>query len=833
MIKFDSASIYNRALEMLKQDLDWKDIANDSVISSILKSNAEINAETARYAEYLFKESKWDTAQNTSSIVSMANMLGYRPRRNVSASGTLLVSTDSRIFNASNYANIENYISNNLYKNTSSDIQITKNSKIVDSRGYQYIAEQTTLSSSSSFVRLLVTQGIRKSIQISKSTIRNTYTTSKLNKYIYIPVVIENCENASSSVTKRLFRVFIDSLVNDKIVSKEYRVVSSLLFSTSGDYDVEVYNDIYNTKLFYLKFNNDISKGHVIDITQNSSLIDIRIEYVESLGSAGNLNTLYNRFTITGVSSIGFSGSLYGINESIISGGKDAETVDDIKESAPKYYMNNYTIGTKEAYENMILSLELTIEKGNYSKTLHPKKVSVYYGTTVENDNVVDATMVTFLSEGLDDLATSLSADDTYADINLKLDEYLSKIKSPQDRLIFKSPNYVSYALGIKYSLPTDNSVSDISSLTSSIQGIIDNKFGSNSDDLDFLQDYSASDIVNTIYDKYGDTVRIDSDITLEAIKRLSWSDAIRMCPTRTYEADTSSGTYLHTVRIPFYFDSLFAGEKTQKGFIDYRSNAAYTLRFDIMYNKEGSTISTDFNSSIFICDSNVTSKDRGEKTAYYVVRDSGSDTDMAAYWPGAINGDVTQLTADYEVLSEEKAIKISDSDCFQVPFRDQVFDDDQATKLKAQIRSGAVNTWTSSSVNRGCIENFLIYINPDYSNISSDSKMCEGFIEMDFESLCSVLNIYKKNIDTELLKCGLNNEIQDTWNNFISVCDSVIHIYVSMRPIDNSSVNISTNENISKNTVLYIDSHDSLGTYDNMFETKKYNRMISVQYKG
>ena len=55
MIYFDSGSIYNRSIQKLQQDPNWHAISNNSVISALLKSNSEIQAETARYAEYLFQ----------------------------------------------------------------------------------------------------------------------------------------------------------------------------------------------------------------------------------------------------------------------------------------------------------------------------------------------------------------------------------------------------------------------------------------------------------------------------------------------------------------------------------------------------------------------------------------------------------------------------------------------------------------------------------------------------------------------------------------------------------------------------------------------------------
>ena len=70
---------------------------------------------------------------------------------------------------------------------------------------------------------------------------------------------------------------------------REYRVVDNLLLSSSSDYDCELYNDLYNQNLFYLKFNNDLYNGNVIDISSSSPIDHIRIDYVESLGSQGNI----------------------------------------------------------------------------------------------------------------------------------------------------------------------------------------------------------------------------------------------------------------------------------------------------------------------------------------------------------------------------------------------------------------------------------------------------------------------------------------------------------------------------------------------------------------
>ena len=148
MIYFDSESIYRRLLSRIQQNPDWNVISNNSVINAILKNTAETTAETARYTEYLFKESKWDTAQNMSSILSMANMLGYQPRRKTSARGAILVSMDPKIQQAGNGVPLSYIIDekNNYLAKTTTDIVIGKNCTVVDNLGNNYLVSSKKIS---------------------------------------------------------------------------------------------------------------------------------------------------------------------------------------------------------------------------------------------------------------------------------------------------------------------------------------------------------------------------------------------------------------------------------------------------------------------------------------------------------------------------------------------------------------------------------------------------------------------------------------------------------------------------------------------------------------
>ena len=381
MNRFDSDSIYVNLLRKLQQNPDWRVVANNSVVSSILRSNAEINAETARYAEYLFKESKWDTAQNNSSILAMANMLGYQPKRKISARGSIYISLDPRThligkslpagtFSPAGHNKLEQI----GWAKPAQAFSIPIGTTVTCNKGIDFIALPTSFKENSLYRTLNVIQGVKRSVSINIDTIRNVCTVSRLDPYLYIPVTLGNCEDASNPTSKAFFRVKVHNKGGNV---KEYRVVDSLLLSKSSDLDVEVYNDLYSQKLFYLKFNNDPSRGSVLDISKGTSITSIEIDYIESKGKNGNLTNVFENFTLT-TTVDGKPIKLYGVNLEPISNGKNEESVADIKRNAPRYYITNYTTGTREAYEKSVLNMELKVKVGDISTTLVPSAVQVF-----------------------------------------------------------------------------------------------------------------------------------------------------------------------------------------------------------------------------------------------------------------------------------------------------------------------------------------------------------------------------------------------------------------------------------------------------------------------
>lgn len=94
MIQFDYEAILERLQKNLKEKLgENSDLLFFSTNQRILEAIAEELQEQMRYDEYLTMESKWETSQNLSSILSQIGFFNYTPHRMIGAVGDVIVST--------------------------------------------------------------------------------------------------------------------------------------------------------------------------------------------------------------------------------------------------------------------------------------------------------------------------------------------------------------------------------------------------------------------------------------------------------------------------------------------------------------------------------------------------------------------------------------------------------------------------------------------------------------------------------------------------------------------------------------------------------------------
>ena len=798
MKQFDSVSINSRMLEILSQNPDWKAIVNDSVVASVLKTVAESNAELARYMEYLFKESKWDTAQNLSSVTAAAGQLGYRAARKKSAFGDIYISADPRIHLVGRTISKDDFLENRIsWGALTSLVSFNSDVTIVDSQANSYImTSRNELEANSAYVSNSIIQGTKKVISIPVGVARVVSTRSKLDPYLFIPVLIPNCENAGTASTQGFFRVFVTSGSS----TEEYRVVDTHHLSSSEDRDVEVYADLYNSSLLYLKFNTSLVRGKALSLSEGSGVTSIDIHYIETAGAAGNLDRAFETFTISNLPGKA-NLNLYGINLEPITGGADEETAYDVKKNAPTYYMSTYTAATKDAYENLISKIDFG--NGRYAS-----KVRVFPGLFEDTKNKIarNVTYVTLLLEGLEDLASS-SASTPYEGIEKTINFYLSKLKAPTDTLKFSPPDYVGIGIGISCTADREQ-VENLSDLRLGIQNLLDNTYGARSTELDFGRAVFEADIVKSIKTYDASVLSVKTEI--EAVTKLNWSTAVRMLPV--------AGSPLYTTRLNFSFSPLFLGSNYVKGFKDYRTGAAYVLRFDIMYKQALTSTMSAYHTSIFVQENSAR-----KTTGFYAIK----DISLTPIWDKDLISNADYHTSDPDYTELDRA--------YQFYYKNKVYSDDAFERLVSAEALKTEAAITDYNTSPGALSSFFISYSGDAD--ASDDKIGEGFIEFDITSIYATLQRYAeqdpilRNLLQEYplanVKCNASGDLYQGFVN--DVLATYVDIYVSARPVDTNLVP-DTSDIAQNSVVLYVDSADDDSyTVTNLASVKK-ERLLSVE---
>lgn len=837
MKAFDPASIYERLVDKLSQNPDWKAVIGDSVVSSILKATSEVNAETARYAEHLYKESRWDTAQNTSSIVAAAGQLGYKPARKRSAFGEIYISADPRthlvgrsIFKDTflDLKNISEGGSTNSLKSSwktpGTNIPFSRNVTITDSKGNNYIMTSLNplggaseysfqLGSSSSYTRNTIIQGTRKTIEIPVDIARTIATRSKLDPYIFIPVTIPNCEDANNVLTRSFFRVFVvhetASGGESRGSRQEYRVVDTLHLSDATDRDVEVYNDLYDKDVMYLKFNASSVRGRVLNLSEGTGVKAIEIDYVESLGQAGNVPSAYEQFTITGLSGEHAGEKLYGINLDPIVGGANEESIYDIKERAPAYYMNTYTVATKEAYENILRRIDFD---GSYAS-----KVRVFAKTSEDTDTEIKQriTWVTMLLPSLEDQMGS-TEDNPYAKYERLINYYLAELKAPTDVIRFTPPRYEGFGIGINCT--ADRSMVDnLAILKNSMRDTLDEMYGARSEKLDFTRPVYSSDIISTLKNKYPALRSVKAE--LEAVTKLNWNDTLRIQPVE------NQANPIRTLRIPFTFNSLFEGGEYKKGFKDHRTGASYVLRIDIFYKQSPDAPLPPYHTSIFI------KEDPTRKNKSFFYKKDGAEN--VVIWPE----DGVVETANYPFTPDKEDVYDRLEEGYQFYFKKKYFTDPEFDELVSDDALSSSTTLSTYKQTPGALDSFVVWWGDNVDDTEDDSG--DGYFEFDIVPLYYTLRTIGEQhpyliealsqYDLAQLRCDASDET--VLAGFVkNVLANYVDIYISRRPIDTDLVFINPEKN--NNVVLYVDSQDQLGAGGKVSEESQSRRarLLSVE---
>lgn len=793
---YDSYSIKNQALENLQANKNWKAILGNSVIDSVFSAFSEEAAEIVRYAEYLFLESKWETSQDFQQISATSNIVGYTPKRKVSASGTLYISHSNLIHELGRTLSINDFnnISNTkLWSQNTFKVSFTKNATVLDEKGNSYILTSISpLEAGSYFTTNTFMEGVPRIVQIPANIVRDTVQRSKLNPYAYIPVKLPNCENAGTSKTAGFLKVNVITSAG----TLEYRIVDSLLLSNNGDRDVEIVPDLYTSDLFYLKFNMDPARGKVISFSKaDSSFEKVEVKYVESKGADGNIFNALQRFTVT----TSEGQTLYGITLDSITGGANVETIDTIKKNAPKHYLTTYTTATKSSYEEVIKRID-------FGSETFADNVKIYAGKDENGDTVVFANIISSELEGR--LQTGEITEDK---INSILNLSLNSFKAPSDTLLYKSPNYERVSLGVKCTVPR-GTVENISSLNSSLQNHLDSLIGSNSL-LDFGRDIYDADLIKTIKNLAPTILSVKTE--LEAVDKLEWTNATRQSPKADDEAT------IKTIRIPFDFSKIFTGSRYT--FKDFKNGADLSLRLDFFF--KGSTALVDtYHSTLLLKESTSRANEKfiiikDSRNIWYTGEDDLSSLSSNNYAfidptsPGTILSDIDVIDPTY--------VK-------QYPLIEKVLSDDEYSNL--MINSSLPELTDNLP---GYISDLLIYFSGDND---LTERIGSGYIELGLDSIYNVLQIYSLkdpgNLKTQLskyplanLKCSVDENVI---NGFITdVLLPYVEVYASFRLYEKDLV--ITDQSFDPGAVIFVETVDPSNTTTNLTEVKK-NRFLHVE---
>lgn len=334
MIQFAYEDILKRLRDNLTKRLDNSGILFYSANQRILEAIAEELSEQMRYNEYLTNEAKWSTAQNISSLIAQSDFFGYVPHRKIGSVGELVVSS-SPTFNGS-WA----------YR-----IDIPKFSQFFNGEYYFAAYESASLFSTNTSVRVPIVQGLVKKEEFPTTM----YEDIELTNFV---ISIKN-----DSIEDKVLEVRVNNV--------PWRIISHFGESTGKD------DLIYKVKndLDYSGITITFGDGLTSKKIKSGDLIEVT--YIETAGELGEVLRLDN---ITQVVSAfrdanGTPKVLYCTNDDIVSGGREAESIESIRLKAPITFKTGNSLVTRQDYIAAII------------KTGIPDKVSVWGETEQNIDN--------------------------------------------------------------------------------------------------------------------------------------------------------------------------------------------------------------------------------------------------------------------------------------------------------------------------------------------------------------------------------------------------------------------------------------------------------------
>ena len=632
--RFDTESSKARMIADLRMKNDWALILGNGTIGNLLDVVAESRAEDARYMEYLLGEKKWKTAMNMSSLQSNADLISYKRQLPKSAIGYVIVShTDpvgnDRLQYYGNYFFDLDATSDydNIKKDDDADVEakhaltpwtcndsytIPKGTRFIAANGTEYFSTEVVTSKTLKkgfndmndvekesfysrggwkgikYLKVPVMQGIQKSVSIGR-----TSSTTRFQSFV-LPTL--NVDAATNEISCKYFSVYVKPSSGGEPVY--FAEIDKLSMATSIDnvFEKSILKDESGIKI---KFGDGISGA----IPPEGTLY---VNYVETMGSSGNLDAKYQVNTMIFPSGYSmkdprtgtYSTFLSCTNITSIQGGKDIEDITEFREAAPASYLKSYTIATNKAYLNAInrySPLNLL-----HCKIFPDSSVSSEQLDTTIGEDIVEnvSNEINTISDNIN-ITALLSNGELISDEDIE-DNFLNPLqtsiydmKGPSDNIKFIQPNLIE----IVPSFTIKSSSYDFTEeeIGEYVREIIADEY-----DI-FNQDfnepiYNSKLIALAKSFKFADSV----NLTVDAVANIEYDNI--SCIDLDDSTDSNISRYL--VRIPFHFDESYMNDLLNKGFKDCTTNADYLLKIDLSFINDSSKISK--NRTFFLYDNRV-----------------------------------------------------------------------------------------------------------------------------------------------------------------------------------------------------------------------------------
>lgn len=667
MKRFDTEASKNRMMQRLQIMEDWANIMGVGTIGNILDVIADETSEVARYLEYLYNEKKFRNARNLTSITHMTDLIAYKRSLAKSAVGYVIVSHNdeegiSRLQNfGSTFFDLDQASDYDEITKNKSGTFIEKSALVPWTSERQYIIPEGTVFRTNNGTTFISTEPVESrslkepfsAIKTNPTKYENFIQSGGWNGIKYLKVPVIQGEKQTIELGRAESKRFEAFTIKDLTVENASNVISEKYFKVKvtpqkkvnglvTEEDVQTWEKIENIRLagpydrvFEIKILNDgsgllIKFGDGITGEMLPKEAKISVEYLSTKGLAGNVE---ERFQVTQMI---FPNNYIQVDPRTneqkpfltctnivpIMGGKNIEDEKSVKTYAPPSYLRSYSTATKATYYEQIL-------KNSPVNLLHcrvfPSKIIDVesYGDT--NSNSQSTSSIDELNGGiLQEIVTSKNSlivtairsngtklDDPESELIDPLLKSLDDKKSPNDSLDFIQPNFIEIRPNIIINSSDSITENDIKNEMMpevlSRYSIFNTNF-----EVPYFKTVLTDIVHNYSYTDYA-TIFLEAKTTADlrpTILTKTKQEGIEWLDKVGYHAnmglfDDKEEEDESLFAFDFSFDKIFAQNRLNAGFKNFREKAPYLIRADIKFIKDSTK-----NKSLFLIDKRINLQD-------------------------------------------------------------------------------------------------------------------------------------------------------------------------------------------------------------------------------